>query len=143
MTPKLDELQEAWLQVDALAHDAITPIENDEQYARALNLLGPVWNAVGEDAAHPLANLMTLMIERIGAYEEKHHAIPDADGATMLAFYLDQRGLTQGQLAAGTGISQGIISRLLNRKRSFTAEHARVLARYFGVDPGIFLERKP
>lgn len=139
MTAELAELQAAWARVDALAHDAITPIENDEQHARALELLEPVWDAVGEDPAHPLANLMALMIERIAAYEDKHHTLSEADGATMLAFYMDGRELTQGQVAAGTGISQGIISRLLNRRRPFTAEHARAFGRYFGVDPGLFL----
>ncbi|MEF2276919.1 helix-turn-helix domain-containing protein [Deinococcus sp. YIM 134068] len=139
MTAELAELQAAWSQVEALAHDAITPIENDEQHARALGLLEPVWHAVGEDPAHPLASLMTLMIERIATYEERHYPLPEADGAAMLAFYMDGRELTQSQVAAGTGISQGIISRLLNRKRPFTAEHARILGRYFEVDPGVFL----
>lgn len=139
MTLNISALTEAWQRVDRLAHVAVAPIENDVQLAEATATLEELLAGIGENAEHPLGNLARLLIERVTRYEAEHHPIPDADGAAMLAFYLDQRGLTQQELAARTGISQGILSRLLNRKRGLTADHARALGRAFGVEPGVFL----
>lgn len=139
MTLNIPALTEAWQRVDHLAHIAVAPIETDAQLAEATAALEELLTGIGENAEHPLGDLARLLIERITRYEAQHHPIPDADGAAMLAFYLDQRGLTQQELAARTGISQGILSRLLNRKRAFTADHARTLGRALGVEPGVFL----
>lgn len=139
MTLNIPALTETWQSLDRLAHPAAAPIETDTQLAEATTLLEELLTEIGENPRHPLGNLARLLIDRITRYEAEHHPIPDADGAAMLAFYLDQRGLTQQQLAAATGLSQGTISRLLTRKRPLTADHARSLAQYFGVSPAIFL----
>jgi len=72
-----------------------------------------------------------LLIECITAYEAQMFPIPDADPAEMLAFYLQQRQIAQEEVATDTGIPQSVLSRLLNRKRLFTADHARVLGAFF------------
>ena len=53
--------------------------------------------------------------------------------------FMSERHVTQSALAEATGIAQAQISRLMNGKRAFTAEHARRLARFFQVGPEVFL----
>lgn len=135
----ISTLQQAWAQVEALTHDAVAPIETEAQHEQALTTLDALLVEVGEDGQHPLGNLVRLLIERVTAYEALAHPIPEATPAQMLAFYLDQRGLTQTVLAAATGIDQAQISKLLRGKRAFNADQARVLGQYFRVSPAMFL----
>jgi HTH-type transcriptional regulator/antitoxin HigA len=125
--------------LQSLAPEAFMPIENDIDLERATAFLKALDAEKGETPGHPLAPLADRLMERIMAYEAVHFPVPDADGPVMLAFYLQQRGLTQQQLAAATGISQGLISLLLRRQRAFTAHHARTFGAFFQVNPGIFL----
>jgi transcriptional regulator with XRE-family HTH domain len=52
---------------------------------------------------------------------------------------MDQRSLTQEELAQKLGIHQTTLSRLLNGSRLPTARQASALAAYFKVDPSLFL----
>ncbi len=137
-TTDLSRLTDSWQDLSAQLPFSV-PIENDEQHARALAFLEPIWNEVGEDPNHPLGPLMQFLIELVQAYEIRNHPMSDATPAEMLAFLLEQRGVTQKQVEAGTGIPQGNLSKLLRGGRAFTAEHARKLGDYFRVNPGVFL----
>lgn len=133
------ELSRTWQQLHALAPEAVEPIMNDEDLTRATAFLKAMDREMGEVAGHPLRGLADSLMHRIVAYEAEHFPVPDADGPMMLAFYLDQKNLTQQELAAATGINQSTLSQLLRRKRPFTADHARTLGRFFGVELGMFL----
>ena len=52
---------------------------------------------------------------------------------------MEQRDMTQVQLAGVLGINQANVSRLLNGKSQFTVETVRVLADYFHVSPEVFM----
>lgn len=133
------ELSRTWQQLHALAPEAFSPVENAEDLARATAFLKSLDREIGEIPGHPLADLANTVMHRILAYEAQHSPIPDADGPMMLAFYLEQKELTQQQVAEATGINQSTISQLLRRKREFTADHARALGKFFGVEAGMFL----
>ncbi|MFK7602117.1 type II toxin-antitoxin system HigA family antitoxin [Deinococcus sp. SM5_A1] len=139
MTLNLPALTEAWRKVGVLAPAAITPIENDEQLVQATADLKDILSEIGEDPTHPLDSLARSLIDRIVAYEAVHYPIPDVDAATVLRVFMQERHLTQQQLAKAVGISQSTISQLLGRRRAFTLEHVRKLAGYFGVKAGLFL----
>jgi len=133
------ELSTAWEHLHALAPEVFTPLANDDDLKRATAFLKSLDREIGEAPGHPLAALADAMMTHIQAYEGERFPIPEVDGAAMLAFYLDQQGMTQEDVSRGSGISQGILSRLLNRKRPFTAHHARLLGTFFKVAPGVFL----
>lgn len=137
-TTDLSRLTASWQDLSAQLPFNL-PIETDAQHARALALLEPIWNEVGEQADHPLGPFMQLLIELVQAYELRAHPMPDATPAEMLAFLMEQRGVTQKQVEAGTGIPQGNLSKLLRGERVFTADHARKLGGYFRVNAGDFL----
>ncbi|AFZ65747.1 helix-turn-helix domain-containing protein [Deinococcus peraridilitoris] len=135
----LSRLTAAWQDVDALAHDLITPIQNDEQHDRALQALDTLLSYVGENDEHPLANFVRLAIDNVQSYEERAHPMRDAQPHETLAFLMDKNGVKQKDVEAATGIPQGNLSKLLRGQRNFTAEHARKLGAYFQVNPGVFL----
>lgn len=135
------EASEVFVQLQALAPEFFMPIENTEDLERATAFLYHFDFEVTphSPSPHPLDPLADALMERIMAFEAKHYPIPDADGAEMLAFMLEQRGISQHELARATGIAQSTISNLLGRKRAFTAAHARALAQYFGGDVAMWL----
>ncbi|AFZ67769.1 helix-turn-helix domain-containing protein [Deinococcus peraridilitoris] len=131
----------AWEQLDRLAHDVLTPIEGEGQYEVALTFVGVVWEQVEEDARHALTSLLQLLVERIGQYEELSVPIPDAPAHHVLAFLMEQRGVTQKEIEAATGIDQSNLSKLLRGKRELNTEQIVRLSAYFHVNPVVFLPR--
>lgn len=124
-----------WVQLEA----ALSPIENDEQHDRALKLLDPVWEAVDGAADHPLGSLLMVMVERIAAYEEQRWPTEARPPGDRLAYLLEQRGLSQRELAAQVGIDQPVLSRLISGERPFTTGYIQKLAQHFRLDPGYFV----
>ena len=139
MTLNIQQLTEAWQRVDALAHDAVAPITDEASYDRALIALDDLLKQVGEDEQHPLGDLLEGLIGRVTAYQIAAQHVPPATGDMQLRLLMDKHQLTQQKLAAATGIAQGNLSKLINGKRPFTAEHARKLGQFFQVEAGVFL----
>lgn len=126
-------------QLHAAAPEFFMPIENDADLERATLFLQHFDFEVKGEAAHPLDPIADALMQRIMAYEREHSPIPVTDGASTLGFLIDQHQLTQQQLSEATGVQQTTISALINRRRAFTATHARKFGEYFGVKPGMFL----
>lgn len=133
------EVTRSFQELSALAPEFFMEIRNDDDLARATAFLYAFDFEVKGEEPHPLDPLAELLMQRIVAYEAIHYPIPDAEGPDMLAFMMEQRPLTQKALAEATGIPQSTISDLVNRKRDFTADHARRLGAFFKVNPGLFL----
>ncbi len=130
---------DAWSHLPQEVRDITAPIETETQYQDALRLFEAVWDQVGEVPDHPLGSLFVLLRDRITAYEGQAYPVPAAPPERVLAFLMEQRDMTQTQLAAVLGINQANVSRLLNGKSQFTVETVRVLSACFHVSPEVFL----
>jgi HTH-type transcriptional regulator / antitoxin HigA len=128
-----------WKKVDEVAHDYLVPITTKTQYKAALELLESLWEKVGEDATSPYGSLFTLLAERIAAYEARHIPFCDVTPAQMLEYLIEQRGVTQQEVADATGIQQSNLNQIIKGKRKLTTAHIKRLAAYFKVEPGVLL----
>jgi HTH-type transcriptional regulator / antitoxin HigA len=72
-------------------------------------------------------------------YEREHHAIPPLPPHELLAYLLEDRGLTQAELVRRTGIAKATVSDLAAGKRPFTVDHMYRVAAAFGVPAAAFL----
>ena len=81
--------------------------------------------------------LVTLIVQ----YEEKHHAIPDVSGPDMLRCLIENRAITQASVSRGSGIGESALSEILAGRRPMGRKTIEALARYFKIDPGLFLVR--
>lgn len=133
------ELSSTFQQLQALAPEAFLPIASEADLEGATAFLQSLDREIGDTALHPLALLADTLMGRIMAYEAEHYPIPPAAPDMELRLLIKERGVTQQQLAAATGIHQAQISKLAGGKRAFTAEHARALGTFFGVSPAAFL----
>ncbi|MCW5725244.1 MAG: helix-turn-helix domain-containing protein [Maricaulaceae bacterium] len=107
-------------------------IRNEDDLTAALREIDRLWGAEPEtEDGDRLEALITL----VTAYEDKHHPVPDAEPADVLAFVMEQRGLTQADLARLLG-SRSRASEILNRKRGLTLEQIRRISREWRIPPG-------
>jgi HTH-type transcriptional regulator/antitoxin HigA len=114
-------------------------IHTEAEYRRAIAMLdrlsdrGP---ARTEDETEYLLAL-ALFVER---YERAHEPIPAATGVEMLAYLIESHGVKQGDVAARTGLADSTISEILAGKRKMNVKHIEALARFFKVEPAVFLD---
>ncbi len=134
-----DTVAEAWTQVDRVAHDLLRPISTEAQHAQALEVIEALMIRIEGRDEHPLTTLLELLVERVHAYEEIHHAIPAAPPSRLLAFLMDQNNLTQSAVAQATGINQSNLSKLLRGEREFNTQHIKALSEFFHVSPAVFI----
>lgn len=111
-------------------------IASKRDYTTAVDCLNRLLDAGGADESHPLAALVALLGERIAAWEQRAHPMPEADEAQVLRFLLTQHGLTQADLPE-VG-SQGVVSEILAGKRRLNVRQIEALAARFGTSPAVF-----
>lgn len=128
-----DSVVQNWKKVSPEAAKFLLPIETKKQYEAALELLEAYF------ADETLEPFLHVLAERIEAYESKHFPIPDAMAGEVLAFLLDQRGLTQQEVEGGTGIHQSALSRFVKGEREPSVKQIKKLAAFFDVDPAVFV----
>jgi len=104
----------------------------------AVAKLNELVDEVGDNPRDPRHRFIDTLSVLIEAYDEEHHPIPDVTGAQLLAFLMEQHGLSQGDLPE-IG-SQGVVSEILRGKRELNVRQIRALARRFGLPAGAFLE---
>jgi HTH-type transcriptional regulator/antitoxin HigA len=128
---------------------------DNKKYARVLARVLPRVIATGEEHQRMLAEVeklmdkgarrtaeedtvLDLMVQLIKAYEVEHHPLPDPGPHEMLVYLMEQRGLKQADLVP-IFKSRGYVSDVMNRKRAISKTHARQLAGFFRVSPGMFI----
>ena len=112
-------------------------IRNERDYERAVKRMETLLDEIGSDERHPLYSLLDTLGTLLEAYEEQHYAIPDATGAGVLEYLMEEHGLTQSQLPE-VG-SQGVVSEVLSGKRELNVRQIRELSKRFKVSPAVFL----
>jgi HTH-type transcriptional regulator/antitoxin HigA len=130
---KRDSVIQNWRQISPEATKFLLPIKTKKEYQYALELLEENFT---DETLEPFLHVLS---ERIEAYEQTHFPIPEATSGEVLAFLMEQKGLTQKEVAKGTGIHQSVLSRFIRGEREPTLEHVRKLAKFFEVDSSVFV----
>ena len=112
-------------------------IRDEREYEDAVERMNQLLDEIGEDESHPLYSLLDTLGTLIQAYEEEHYPIPDAKGADVLRFLMDEHDLTQSELPE-VG-SQGVVSEILSGKRELNVRQIRALAERFKVSAAAFV----
>jgi len=115
----------------------LRPIRNDKELDRAIRVINKLLDrsrlTPGEQ------DYLDVLGDSVERYEDKTHPIADVSEEEMLRFLIDQRDVTQAEVARATGISESRISDVLAGKRRLTRGQIEKLAAYFHVAPGVFL----
>ena len=112
-------------------------IRNEREYDSAVERMNQLLDEIGENESHPLYSLLDTLGTLIQAYEEEHFPIPEAKGADVLRFLMQEHGLNQSDLPE-VG-SQGVVSEILSGKRELNVRQIRALAERFKVSAAAFV----
>jgi HTH-type transcriptional regulator / antitoxin HigA len=124
--------------MELVARFPLRPIRSDAELDRAAAALNALLDLRkrsrdDDDYMHVLGTL-------IEEYETEHHPMPPVSGVNMLKHLIDARQTTQTKVAEGAGLSLSTVSEILAGKRKLNTRHIASLARFFGVDPGLFID---
>ena len=112
-------------------------IRSKAEYDRAVAVLDTIIDEIGEDEAHPLADLAEALSVFIEAYDQAQYSTPAPSPREMLRFLMDQNNLNQSDLPE-LG-SQGVVSEILSGKRGLNVKQVSRLAKRFKVSPVVFM----
>ena len=115
----------------------VTAVRTEAKYRRALAMLEVLLEVVGDDEAHPLAEVLDYLADRVRSYEDARCAIPEAEPRAVLRFLMEQHGLKQSDLADCA--PQSRISEILSGQRAVSKALAKKLAARFRVPVEVFL----
>jgi HTH-type transcriptional regulator / antitoxin HigA len=133
--PDMRAILAAWRPLRDLL--GVGAVRTEADHTRATALIQRIIDEIGEDEAHPLAEVLDLIDDQVAAYESRAAAIPDAPPRDVLRFLMDSHGLTQGDLKDCA--PQGRISDILAGRRAPSKAVAKALAKRFGVGVEVFL----
>ena len=74
-------------------------------------------------------------------YERERHPVPPLAPHELLAYLLDERGMSQADLVRRTGIAKATVSDLASGKRAFTVDQMHRVAGVFKVPATVFLPK--
>ena len=119
---------------------AIAPlltIRNEQDYEQAIKRLNDLIDEVGTNEQHPLYNLLDTLGTLIEAYEAEHYSIPNCSGSEVLAYLMEEHGLSYPDLSE-IGTSE-TIEAILKRDQALTLSQIQQLSQRFKVQPQVFL----
>jgi HTH-type transcriptional regulator/antitoxin HigA len=115
----------------------LRPIQSEEELDRATAVMNELLDRDDLDPAED--DYLDVLGDLVERYEDKAHPIPDVSEGEMLAFLIEQKDVKQVDVSRGAGIAESTLSEVLAGKRKLTRGQVEKLARYFGVEPGVFL----
>jgi HTH-type transcriptional regulator / antitoxin HigA len=117
----------------------IHPLRSPEDLDEAIAVLDNLLSRRKPLDAHEQDYLESLSNE-IERYEAVAYPMPAVSGAAMLRHLTEARDATLSEVAQATGIALSSLSAILTGKRQLNRKHIQALARYFGVEPGVFFD---
>src|SRR5437762_2645 len=112
-------------------------IDNEQELATATALADELFDRA--ELLPEEEQYLDVLCDLMEVYEDEHDPVADVGAAPMLRFLIGQRGVTQQTVSRETGIANSTITALLKGSREMTRKHLEAFARYFGVEPAVFL----
>lgn len=135
LLPNFPEIIQAWTTLQASA--GLGPIHSEADFQRVHALANALADEVGDDEAHPLYTLFSIVLEMIERWEDEHVRIAQAPPREVLRHLLEANCLKQKDLAEIA--SQTLVSDILAGRRQISRRLAKLLAARFHVDVSAFI----
>ncbi len=120
---------------DLLAQHQPKAIETEAENAAAIILAESLEHRQRTPEEDALLELLIILIEK---FEETSYPLPNLESDRMLLHLMEARNMKQEELVGVIG-SRGVVSEIVNGKRSTSKAQARVLGELFHVSPSLFI----
>ncbi|GBO51490.1 hypothetical protein APA_454 [Pseudanabaena sp. lw0831] len=133
MTLTLNKSEYGALLVDIQPRVITTEDENDRA-------LGIVESLLAEKNLSPeKEQILRLLVSLIEKFEDEHYQLAASTPHSILLHLMEERGLRQTDLVGLIG-SRGVVSEVVNGKRTISKSQAKSLGEFFHVDPSLFID---
>jgi HTH-type transcriptional regulator / antitoxin HigA len=118
-----------------LAQHQPKAIENEAENEAAIMLAESLEHRQRTPEEDALLELLIILIEK---FEEASYPIPNVEPNQMLLHLMEARNMKQEELVGVIG-SRGVVSEIVNAKRSISKAQAKALGQLFHVSPSLFI----
>lgn len=132
MTLTIDKEVYGFLLAQALPR-VITTEEENEQALQIVEKLMASKNRTPEES-----QLLRLLVTLVEKFEDEHYQLNASSPHSILIHLLEAKGVKQSDLVGVIG-SKGVVSEVVNGKRSISKAQAKALAEFFGVPSSLFI----
>jgi len=133
MNPLLENAMQHWNMVAP----AIDCPKDQQEYLILLNNIQDASELVENRPNSPLTGLIEAMARAANKYEKEQIDSLDGGALCALKYLIKLHNVRQSELKE-IG-SQGVVSEILNGKRTLTIRHVRELSKKFKVSPSVFV----
>ncbi len=111
-------------------------IESEEEYKRVLTLVEQLTFKKNKTVEE--TKIYQLLVTLIEAYEIENYPLEDSKPHEILQHLMEVSGTRQADLIGLIG-SSGVVSEVVNGKRSISKAQAKALGKYFNLSPNLFI----
>lgn len=115
------------------------PVRNDREHRRALKDVEELIAQHGPSPPQAEGELIAVLSTLIESYELEVIPHRKPTPAETLEHLIESKQVTRAEVARATGIPRSTVSNVISGRRQISKENVRRLARYFHVDPSVFL----
>ena len=115
------------------------PIRNSREHRRALEQVEALIRQHGPHPPRAEGELIAVLSTLIERYELARFPRRKPSPAETLAHLIDAKQVTKADVARAAGIPRSTITNVLAGRRQISKDNVSKLARYFCVDPTVFL----
>jgi HTH-type transcriptional regulator / antitoxin HigA len=120
---------------DLLAQHQPKAIETEAENEAAIMLAESLEHRQRTPEEDALLELLIILIEK---FEEASYPVPNVEPDRMLLHLMEARNMKQEELVGVIG-SRGVVSEIVNGKRSISKAQAKALGQLFHVSPSLFI----
>ena len=111
-------------------------IETEEEYDRILKIVEELTFTKNRTPEEKV--LHKLLVTLIEAYETENYPMNESAPHEILQHLMESSGTRQADLVGVIG-SSGVVSEVVNGKRSISKAQAKALGDYFNISPSLFI----
>jgi HTH-type transcriptional regulator / antitoxin HigA len=123
--------------IDLLSQTLPSVIDTESEYQRLLALTESLH--FNKNRTPEEKKIYKLLVTLIEIYESQQYSIPASTPQEILQHIMESSGLRQADIAAIIGASSGVVSQIVNGKRSISKTQAKTLGHQFKVSPSLFI----
>jgi HTH-type transcriptional regulator/antitoxin HigA len=114
----------------------LRPLRTDADLDAAVDVIDSLIDQ--KELSSPEQDYLDVLSDLVEVYEAEAVPMRPVSDADMLRFLVENRGVTQVEVAKQTGIAESTVSEVLAGKRKLNRSQIGKLACYFHVEPGVF-----
>jgi HTH-type transcriptional regulator / antitoxin HigA len=116
----------------------LTSIRNESELDAAQAIIDVLLREDLDDGGQAYLDALSDLVI---VYEQEHHAVSPLPPHDLLAHMLEERGMSQADLARTAGLAKATVSDLATGKRHFTVNQMHTVANIFGLPGTVFLAK--